>query len=295
VGRHPCDSIISKLNLVKEERLDVVGYWTEVKLSILREYASAYATIMKKQPAIRLFAYIDGFAGLGYHIAKSSRQRIEGSPIVALNIEPPFSHYYFIDMDEERADRLRAVTKGRADVTVYEENCNTVLLEKVFPQCRFEDYRRALCLLDPYQLNPNWEVVKAAGQMGSIEIFLNFMIMDANMNVLWKNPDLVAAPQIDRMNLFWGDGSWRTTSYSKEPGLFGEMEEKAANIDIALSYRNRLKQIAGFRFVPEPMPMRNSRGAVIYYLFFASQNKTGEMIVRDIFDKYQRWGIAHGR
>jgi three-Cys-motif partner protein len=280
---------------VKKERLDVVGYWTEVKLSILREYASAYARIMQKQTRIRQFAYIDGFSGLGYHIAKSSRQRIEGSPIVALNIDPPFTHYYFIDMDEERADRLRFVTKGRADATVYEGDCNTVLLDKVFPQCRFEDYRRALCLLDPYQLNPNWEVVKVAGQMESIEVFLNFMIMDANMNVLWKNPDLVAAAQIDRMNLFWGDESWRTTSYPKEPGLFGEMEAKATNIDIALSYRERLKQIAGFRFVPEPMPMRNSRGAVIYYLFFASQNKTGEKIVRDIFDKYQKWGIAHGR
>ena len=250
---------------------------------------------MQKQTHIRQFAYIDGFSGLGYHIAKSSGQRIEGSPLVALNIEPPFSHYYFIDMDKVRADRLRSVTKGRANVTIYEGDCNTVLLDKVFPQCCFADYRRALCLLDPYQLNPNWEVVKAAGQMESIEIFLNFMIMDANMNVLWENPDSVAAAQIDRMNLFWGDESWRTTSYPKEPGLFGEMEAKAANIDIALSYRERLEKVAGFRFVPQPMPMRNSRGAVIYYLFFASQNKTGEKIVRQIFDKYQKWGIVHGR
>jgi hypothetical protein len=32
--------------------------------------------------------------------------------------------------------------------------------------------------------------------MKSIEIFLNFMVMDMNMNVLWKNPDAVAPEQI---------------------------------------------------------------------------------------------------
>jgi hypothetical protein len=41
------------------------------------------------------------------------------------------------------------------------------------PSYRYEDFRRALCLLDPYALNPNWEVVATAGKMGSIEIFLN--------------------------------------------------------------------------------------------------------------------------
>ena len=49
--------------------------------------------------------------------------------------------------------------------------------------------------LDPYGLNPNWEVVETAGTMSSIEIFLNFMIMDANMNVLKRNPDSVAPDQ----------------------------------------------------------------------------------------------------
>jgi len=75
-----------------------------------------------------------------------------------------------------------------------------------------EDYRRALCLLDPYALNPNWEVVETAGKMRSVEIFLNFMIMDANMNVLWKNPDSVAPDQAGRMTRFWGDESWRAAA-----------------------------------------------------------------------------------
>jgi hypothetical protein len=37
-----------------------------------------------------------------------------------------------------------------------------------------------------------WDVVHAAGQSRAIEIFLNFPVMDMNMNVLWGNPEKVS-------------------------------------------------------------------------------------------------------
>jgi hypothetical protein len=48
-----------------------------------------------------------------------------------------------------------------------------------------------------------------------------------------------------------------------------------------------LKEIARFKYVPEPLAMCNSSGAVIYYLFFASQNLTGNKIAEHIFKKYR--------
>lgn len=278
-----------------EHKIDEVGYWTEIKLNILREYAAAYATIMDKQEVIKHVAYIDGFAGAGSHISRTTGESIEGSPSIALKTEPPFSHYHFIDLDGKRAAYLNQKTEGRYDVSIYEGDCNDILLEKVFPQCKYEDYRRGLCLLDPYDLNPKWEVVQTAGQMRSIEIFLNFMIMDANMNVLWKNPGKVTTEQAKRMSDFWGDASWRNASYRTSPGLFGDdLHEKRTNEEVVEAYRSRLKKIAGFKYVPEPMPMRNTRGAVIYYLFFASQNEKGSKIARDIFVKWKSIGDRGG-
>jgi three-Cys-motif partner protein len=272
-----------------KQRLDVVGYWTEIKLQILQDYAKAYAQILQKQSLIKHAAYIDGFAGAGEHISKQSGKIIAGSPARALSIQPPFSHYHFVEMDAARAKRLRGMGDQR-DVSVYQGDCNEVLLQEIFPECRYEDYRRALCLLDPYDLNPSWEVVETAGKMRSIEIFLNFMIMDANMNVLKKNPDFVAPDQALRMTKFWGDESWRRFAYRTEQGLFGPIEEKASNEAVITAYRNRLKEIAGFKFVPEPLPMCNSLGAVVYYLFFASHNSTGNKIAQHIFNKYRNRG-----
>ena len=127
--------------------------------------------------------------------------------------------------------------------------------------------------------------------MKSVEVFLNFMVMDMNMNVLWANPDAVPPAQVERMNAFWGDDSWRKAAYRPEPDFFESRERKTTNEDIAEAYRQRLKSVAGFRYVPPPLPMRNSNGAVIYYLFFASPNEKGAHIVDDIFNAYRKRGI----
>jgi hypothetical protein len=51
--------------------------------------------------------------------------------------------------------------------------------------------------------------------MKSIEIFLNFPVMDINMNVLKHDQSKVDQEQIDRMNAFWGDESWRDVAYRR--------------------------------------------------------------------------------
>lgn len=88
------------------------------------------------------------------------------------------------------------------------------------------------------------------------------------------------------MDKFWGDSSWRDIAYNTQGNLFG-FPEKEDNETIALAFRDRLKKVAGFDHVPEPIPMRNKKEATIYYLFFASQNPVAKDIVVDIFNTYR--------
>lgn len=186
-------------------------------------------------------------------------------------------------------ENLRGLIGPRSDVTVYQGDCNTILLEKIFPRVQFKEFRRGLCILDPYGLDLNWSVIYNAGTMKSLDIFLNFPVADMNRNVLWRNPDNVDDSQKDRMNSFWGDTSWIGAAYRTDSTLFNE-PEKRSNDDIAEAFRKRLKEVAGFARVPRPVPMRNSRGAIVYYLFFASQKNAAEAIVLDIFKKYENRG-----
>ena len=271
-------------------KLDEIGNWTEVKLEIIREYASAYSKILSAQtrPKLQHF-YIDAFSGSGLHISKKSGEYVAGSTSNALDITPPFQGFFFIDIDKDKAQMLRKTTEGLENVHIYEADCNITLLAEVFPKVKYEDYRRALCLLDPYGLHLDWEVISKAGSMRSVEIFLNFPVMDMNRNILWKNPENVPADQISRMNAFWGDESWRDVAYDTRQSLFG-YPVKTDNDTIALAFQERLKKVAGFKHVPVPIPMRNSKEATVYYLFFASPKPVAADIVSQIFDKYRKPG-----
>jgi three-Cys-motif partner protein len=273
-------------------KYDEINYWSEVKLDIIREYAQAYSRILSAQRNPELYhIYIDAFAGSGIHISKRTREFVAGSPLNALAVKPPFKEYHLIDLDNKRFTTLAETTKDFPNVQVYNRDCNEVLILEILPRCRWKDYRRALCLLDPYGLHLNWEVVETAGAMKSIEVFLNFPVADMNRNVLWKNRKRVDQDQMKRMNAYWGDDSWKQVAYERESDLFG-FEQKTDTATVARAFQERLRARAGFSYVPDPVPMRNSKGTTIYYLFFASQKPVAEHIVKDIFKKYRKRGTA---
>ena len=50
--------------------------------------------------------YIDGFSGPGMHVEQTTGRMIEGSPVGALKIAPPFDHYYFIDQAQPPREKM---------------------------------------------------------------------------------------------------------------------------------------------------------------------------------------------
>ena len=274
-------------------KIDEIGPWSQVKLDILKRYAVEYSKILSnwKNPAFT-HVYIDAFAGAGYPLSKASGEMVPGSPLNALFVNPPFREFHLVDLDGDKIDGLRTLIGDRRDVHLYQGDCNLVLLQQVFPKVQFKDYKRGLCLLDPYKLTLNWGVIREAGKMRSLDVFINFPIHDINRTVLHRRPEGVSAVNVARMNAYWGDDSWRELAYDGNLNLFGDTDfEKVSNQRFAEAFRQRLKKVAGFKRVPEPLPMKNRNNSVVYYLFFASHNGTAEEIVTYIFDKFGRQRI----
>ena len=111
----------------KTLRLDEIGYWSELKLEIVKKYASAYSTILASQPFIKGHIYIDAFAGAGTHLSKSTGGTVAGSPVNAMAIHPPFSELHFIDLNGIRTAELRRLAAGDTRVTVHDGDCNEIL------------------------------------------------------------------------------------------------------------------------------------------------------------------------
>jgi three-Cys-motif partner protein len=275
---------------VGETTHDEIGFWSEIKLDVLRKYWPEYTRIVKSNRWNFHTVYVDAFAGSGKHVSRTTGDFVKGSPARALEVEPPFDEYHFIDLDAAKVRSLQQLAAAKNNVYVHEGDCNEILLRDVLPHADYKKYRRAVCLLDPYRLQLDWKVIATAGRMKSVEIFLNFPIMDINRAVLH---DKATPAKVGEMNRFWGDDSWRQTAYREQPTLFGGAESvKVGNHEVAQAFAKRLQDVAGFSFVPQPLAMRNSNRATVYYLFFAGNNDTGAKIVNWIFNDYREKGYG---
>ena len=175
------------------------------------------------------------------------------------------------------------------DVTFHNADSNQAMLESVLPRFSYAKRTRALCVFDPYRLTLDWKVVCAAGSSQAVEVFINFPVMHMNRNCKHENISSILPGELASNGSFLGRSllARGNVSSQRSKNLFGDKDmDKTGNRDLVNAYCQRLKQFAGFGFVADPLAMRNSRNAIVYYLIFAGPNKTGWEIVQDIYHKY---------
>ena len=269
-------------------KLDEIGIWSEIKLAILREYAGAYTRLLKAKSWCKGLTYVDAFAGAGVHVAKSTGKMVPGSPLNALYVQPPFDRIVLIDMDSEKIQSLQSICGSDHRVELQPGDCNEVLTSKILPTLQFSSYWRALCVLDPYGIHGKtlkWATIQQIAKSQTFDMFLNFPLMDINRNTLRKRLESTATPDIEAFTEFWGGDEWKPKMYQAD--LFGDMSKVGTNRTLALAFQERLSDVAGFKFVPEPILMKNAKGGELYYLFFASHQPVAQNIVEKIFNKYR--------
>ena len=270
---------------------DVIGRWSEEKLGLLEKYLKAYARIMNSQKRkwLKAFHYIDAFAGSGQARVKDEERYIEGSPLRALQCDPPFDCYWFIELSPQRVEKLKSLQSQfpNRKVIIRRGDCNRILCEEVIPQITRKSKQRALIFLDPYGLQVEWTTVEALARAKTFDVFVNFPLMAVTRILKRDEP-----PTGWRMNLLkkvMGDDSWVGKIYSNQLTLFGEVlrvRDVMRAEWLARIYADQVSNI--FKFVSKPVIMTNSKNAPLYALFLASHNPTAVKIVNDIFNRYVR-------
>jgi len=272
------------------------GAWTEEKLNRVRKYLAAYTTIFTQNPraATLRTIYVDAFAGTGYRTTSSQHTSTvpplfadedaalwqQGSAAIALETEPPFDHYLFIEQVAERVvelQRLRQQFLHRAQqITIIHDDANTFLRQ----WCRETDWRthRAVVFLDPYGMEVEWVTIEAIAQTHAIDLWLLFPLGQAVNRLLTRHrpPEEPWARRLTRM---FGTEAWHEAFYHtpKQGTLFGGETalEKDADFDtIGAFFVQRLATVFA-QVAPEPFPLRNSKNVPIYLLCFAAGNPKG--------------------
>jgi three-Cys-motif partner protein len=273
------------------------GDWTTEKLERVRKYLRAYTIIFDRNPRARkLFpVYIDAFAGTGYRTLSSSaidvgvplpelaepdnQEFLKGSACIALEVEPPFKHYIFIERDPDRARELEKLKVDFPDRSDMVEIINTEANPFLMQWCaHMQPLMRAVVFLDPYGMQVEWSLIEALAKTQKVDLWILFPLGVAVNRLLTKGspPPEVWSRTLTRI---FGTEDWKQVFYptKKILTLFGEEDQvtKQADFDkIANFFVERLKTI--FREVAErPLPLFNSRNNPLYLLCFASSNPVG--------------------
>ena len=272
------------------------GGWTEDKLNRLRKYFPAFTTIFTQNPraATLRTIYVDAFAGTGYRTASSQLTSTalplfadedaaslqQGSAAIALETEPPFDYYLFIEQVPERVvalQRLRQQFPHRAQqITIMQDDANTFLRQ----WCRETDWRthRAVVFLDPYGMEVEWVTIEAIAQTQAIDLWLLFPLGQAVNRLLTRHgpPEEAWAQRLTRM---FGTETWKDAFYRvpTQGTLFGAETtlEKDADFDaIGAFFVQRLETVFA-QVVQKPRSLRNTKNVPIYLLCFAAGNPKG--------------------
>ena len=282
------------------------GAWTQQKLEALSKYLRAYTRIFKVNTRARFYSitYVDAFAGTGSlqipELASSGvlipdlqKKEVEirkGSAQRALEVEPAFDKYVFIEKNAQKCAELRKIAARvpSRNVQVIHDDANNAILQ----WCRSLDYwrERAVVFLDPFGAQVRWATISALAKTRAVDLWILFPYSAINrMLIRDRKPPKKWSDLLDTV---LGTHDWENAFYSTTtiPSLF-DSAEQIETVRKSVDFRNIAafirERLAGeFEALSDPLPLYNSTGSLLFLLFFAAGNersaKTGLKIAPNI-------------
>ncbi|HYR77150.1 MAG TPA: three-Cys-motif partner protein TcmP [Pyrinomonadaceae bacterium] len=192
-------------DLVTEE----IGDWGQEKYQLLNLYVQLFSASMKNKWDCRV--YIDLFAGSGRSRIKGTTRIVSGSPLIALDIDPPFDQYIFCEKKMEKLQSLETRVRrdySKANVVFQPGDANefvSQILDKI-PKHRPGFKVLSFCFVDPYNLGDlSFDTIDRLSNR-----FIDFLVliatdMDASRNI--SKYELPANTTVER---FLGVSQWRS-------------------------------------------------------------------------------------
>ena len=255
------------------------------KLNAIQRYVDQFTKSMKltgSDSGFRGFAernYIDLLSGPGLCVVQGTSREVQGSPLVALSTEYPFSHYYFVDANPDAivALKKRAATlsgSASANIRYFVGDCN----QQVHQVLGHIDKKLSinLAVIDGYGVECHWSTIKALASCRRMDLIILFpQGMSINRNLRqWIDK------QGNALDDFFGTHEWRPI-YDAKCG-----QPKQCIRDFLDLYQQNLRTLR----YPQPNQVgeflvRAQKGQKLYYLVFASRHRLGQRFWKQATDK----------
>lgn len=235
-----------------------VGPQSRDKHYFLRRYLYAFMTSMKNKRWSSLH-YIDLFAGAGIERVDSDGALEWGSPLIAAQIDPPFTAMHLCEVDRAKCDALQIriqqlgadsrsfITCGDANIVVH-----TIIQ-------RIPSDALSIAFLDPYGLQLRYETLEvlAARRCDLVIFFPDYLDATRNAEINYReqagsNLDHVLGPGAD----------WRRLLQDRPRSAFAE--------GLRELYSTQIQKL-GYK-PPEMERIALAQGARLYMLMFFSKD-----------------------
>lgn len=261
------------------------GSWTQVKLSILKEYLDAFVVATSKKTDKRY--YIDAFAGPGTHKLRRATNMFDGSPRIALKVDPPFTKCFFIELNRNIITSLEKLKKEFPDrantIEIKLGDCNKTI-DTILSQ--IPQWAPCFAFLDPEGTELSWNTIKKLSDHKrdykyKIELFILFPYDMGLARLLHHDLERFKQTGYRRLlNKIYGNSSWEEIYNKRVSGL--STAEQARDEFLRL-YMTQLDEL-GYKFVIERL-ISGERGHPLYFLIFATDNEVGDRIMKHTFGK----------
>ena len=273
----------------KKPKHEFGGPWTEIKLDAISEYLNFYQNALKNRGFETW--YIDAFAGTGERHATVTKggifddapveeveQVLAGSAKRALEINPPFAHYWF---SEQRPTRVKALEALRneypSDIVVRRGDANeqlrTLFSSPPWAHHRDSWRQRAVVFLDPYGMSVGFDTLRMLAETKHTDVWYLFP-RKAVIQQLANKASGIDDDKRASLTRIFGCDDWEERFYKAQPtqaSLFGEPAtpesiRMATGDEIAAFARERFGGI--FAYVSDPIPLLiNGRDFFELYCF----------------------------
>ncbi len=218
------------------------------------------------------------------------RQFLDGSARIALNIEPGFHQFTFIEKSPEKVKDLSKLKDEFPTKHIRIEQGDANRCVQLICGESWKN-RRAVLFLDPFGMQVSWQTLEAVAATRSIDTWILFPLCVGITRLLSKT-EIPDEPRCKALDVVFGDRSWIDAFYRQgspssrvqaqrtffdgpegDSGIVQRIDFSA----IEEYYRARLRTI--FAGVAEnSVRLTNSKNVPLYLLFFAAGNLKGAPI-----------------
>jgi three-Cys-motif partner protein len=263
------------------------GGWTEVKLDALQSYLHGFTTASSK--ALKTL-YLDLFAGSDENYSRETGNRFAGSAERALAASPGFSRVVLCELDPSAVAGLEAALRrdhpGR-DIVVLPGDCNESIPSYLASlRSSGQGWERAptFAFLDQVAAEIRWETIEALARFRKgwrkTELWMYFGESFLPRGMGNKNPG-EAEEFAKRIDAMYGTPRWREIHLGRRQDMLTGAELKHELVNLM---RWRLEHDLGYA-ITVPLQITRDNGAGIYTMIFASDDPTGEKIMRHVSGK----------